>query len=230
MGEYIPKAPIDEEAKKYNQNLPGMGGVFNHINGNLFAYAANNPVKYTDPDGRETYDSEITEEQYNKSNFLQRQMSWEEVQNFFGENPNGVLHRPEDQIGFMKLESKKDIIDINAGSMLMVDILLVGRGLFSLGKSLLSLTGKSIAKKTAIEVTEHGAARVAERGFTQERMAEIISKGVSEISPSRYGTQTKYILGKNTVVFANDGINKGKVITAFSSETVNGIKGYWVKP
>ena len=61
-------------------------------------------------------------------------------------------------------------------------------------------------------------------------MAEIISKGVSEISPSRYGTQTKYILGKNTVVFANDGINKGKVITAFSSETVNGIKGYWVKP
>ena len=51
LGEYIPKAPIDEEAKKYNQNLPGMGGVFNHINGNLFAYAANNPVKYTDPDG-----------------------------------------------------------------------------------------------------------------------------------------------------------------------------------
>ena len=53
LGEYIPKAPIDEEAKKYNQNLPGMGGAFNHINGNLFAYAANNPVKYTDPDGRE---------------------------------------------------------------------------------------------------------------------------------------------------------------------------------
>ena len=39
LGEYIPKAPIDEEAKKYNQNLPGMGGVFNHINSNLYEQA-----------------------------------------------------------------------------------------------------------------------------------------------------------------------------------------------
>jgi hypothetical protein len=35
LGEYILKAPVNEEAKRYNQNLPGMGGVFNHINGNL---------------------------------------------------------------------------------------------------------------------------------------------------------------------------------------------------
>ena len=52
LGEYIPQAPINDEAKKSNQNLPGMGGVFNHINGNLYAYAGNKPVKYTDPDGR----------------------------------------------------------------------------------------------------------------------------------------------------------------------------------
>ena len=51
LGDYIPKVPINEEAKKHNQNLPGMGGVFNHINGDLYAYAGNNPVKYTDPDG-----------------------------------------------------------------------------------------------------------------------------------------------------------------------------------
>ena len=62
LGEYIPKAPIDDEAKKHNENLPGMGGVFNVVNLQLYHYAgigqrsdselqANNPVKYVDPDG-----------------------------------------------------------------------------------------------------------------------------------------------------------------------------------
>ena len=51
LGEYIPMAPTSEEARNYNQNLPGLGGVFNSVNLNLYHYAANNPVKYTDPDG-----------------------------------------------------------------------------------------------------------------------------------------------------------------------------------
>ena len=48
---------------KHNENLPGMGGVFNVVNLHLYHYAgigqrsdselqANNPVKYVDPDGR----------------------------------------------------------------------------------------------------------------------------------------------------------------------------------
>jgi RHS repeat-associated protein len=52
MGEYIPGAPVNDEVKKRNENLPGMGGVFNTVNLHTFHYAGNNPVKYTDPDGR----------------------------------------------------------------------------------------------------------------------------------------------------------------------------------
>ena len=59
LGEYIPKAPIDDEAKKHNENLPGMGWVFNVVNLHLYHYAGNNPVKYTDPDGREQTDTDI---------------------------------------------------------------------------------------------------------------------------------------------------------------------------
>nr|WP_029409066.1 RHS repeat-associated core domain-containing protein [Treponema pedis] len=50
LNDYIPKAPIDDESKKHNENLPN-GGVYNAINLHLFSYANNNPVKYNDPTG-----------------------------------------------------------------------------------------------------------------------------------------------------------------------------------
>jgi RHS repeat-associated protein len=52
MGEYLPGAPVSDEARRRNGNLPGMGGIFNLVNLHVYHYAGNNPVKYVDPDGR----------------------------------------------------------------------------------------------------------------------------------------------------------------------------------
>jgi hypothetical protein len=56
MGEYVPQAPINDEAKKANRNLPGMGGVFNVVNLHVYHYAGNNPVVLVDPDGKTDID------------------------------------------------------------------------------------------------------------------------------------------------------------------------------
>jgi RHS repeat-associated protein len=52
VGEYFPVAPVNDEARKRNGNLPGMGGVFNYVNLHVYHYAGNNPVKLVDPDGK----------------------------------------------------------------------------------------------------------------------------------------------------------------------------------
>ncbi len=51
MESYLPEAPVSDEARRLNGNLPGMGGVFNAVNLAVYTYAGNNPVIYKDPDG-----------------------------------------------------------------------------------------------------------------------------------------------------------------------------------
>ena len=38
-------------ARKHNQNIPGMGGLFNAVNLSLFHYVGNNPVRYVEHTG-----------------------------------------------------------------------------------------------------------------------------------------------------------------------------------
>ena len=128
----------------------------------MFAYAANNPVKYTDPDGRELYKSNITKKQYDNSWSLQRTMSWEDVQKFFKDNPKGVLYRPDDQVFFMKLKNEKDIVDPNACNFDLVKILTGSKiisNLLKLGK-FLKENGEvpSPSNHSVIQVTPDGIA------------------------------------------------------------------------
>ena len=55
VGEYVPSAPVSDDARKRNGNLPGMGGVFNYANLHAYHYAGNNPVKLVDPDGEAVF-------------------------------------------------------------------------------------------------------------------------------------------------------------------------------
>jgi hypothetical protein len=59
MADYIPVAPNNDEARKHNQSLPGQGGVFNYVNLHAYHYAGNNPVKYTDPSGRQVVETAV---------------------------------------------------------------------------------------------------------------------------------------------------------------------------
>ena len=62
VSDYIPQAPTDDDARKRNQNLPGMGGVYNVVNLHVYHYAGNNPVKYTDPDGKQPTTPSVLEQ------------------------------------------------------------------------------------------------------------------------------------------------------------------------
>jgi hypothetical protein len=95
MGEYIPQAPMNDEARRYNQNLPGMGGVFNTVNLHTYHYAGNNPVRYTDPTGKLSKDK-ITKDEIDKVG-LKKPIPLPEFVNRYMKDEGWILVDPSQQ-------------------------------------------------------------------------------------------------------------------------------------
>jgi RHS repeat-associated protein len=112
MGEYIPQAPVNDEAKKHNENLPGMGGVFNYVNLHAYHYAGNNPVILKDENGREL-DSILDDIQNSVDNHLSQ----------FIEKEGTALIKKLEQVHSGRISLGTNILDVGAYS---VSISLIG--------------------------------------------------------------------------------------------------------
>jgi hypothetical protein len=146
VGEYVPRAPVNDEAKKRNGNLPGRGGVFNYVNFHVYHYAGNNPVKYTDPDGRDDEIPDFSKERkilYEATRFIEQNAETDD-EKLVAEKLTKMLDskkvqfddvqlrgRPKNTLGFHDRQRGIIVIDIDSiqkldeGSqmILMVEIL-----------------------------------------------------------------------------------------------------------
>lgn len=110
------------------------------------------------------------------------------------------------------------------GKGLLIGFSIAGAEIFTVGTVLEGLPWALRLEKQQsdfdplLTFKDHGAEQAQKRGFTKEIVEKIKREGKAVKSTGRYGPQTKYTLGKNTVV-VND---KNQVVTVYSSDMPSG--------
>jgi hypothetical protein len=102
-------------------------------------WSGNNPVKYTDPDGMLTFDSSMTEDDFNtnKFSFPEEYTTWDDIQGFFRDNPNGAFYCHDSEIRLESYNDKNDIKRINPdkANVDLLKFILYTKAFFQLAKA-----------------------------------------------------------------------------------------------
>jgi len=192
-----PVGAVDPRTSKTNEMM-----LHNPQRLNAYAYGLNNPYSFVDHDGK-----------------------WAQyilVPILYGLLSSSSSNAPD---------RNTPLVNSQTTGEFAAGVALAETGGFAVGRLLgpaISRTGLSYAEQSGmIQFTAHGAKQAAERGFTPERIARVMLEGNPVEATGRFGAQIRYTLGENTVVIAKEGANANKVITTYSSQTSNGVKGHW---
>ena len=193
-----------------------------HINCHLYHYAGNNPVRYVDPDGRETYGSDITKEEFEELAKTRRGLkTWEETQKFFEDHPNGVIYRNPDEVVFGYYTNEKNDKPVEYNMITGDELLFLGiaKGILSLGKGIIQHVGKNILSKN---LTHHVLSGHTLSGLKSQYGKAPIQKLLSKTIFNPKWSDKKVIRASQKIIqqALKNGISNGTYTASIYGETV----------
>jgi len=244
FGRFMSPDPDNESALENEDDPQSWNG---------YSYARNNPLLYTDPDGR-IYRI-CTTDQYGNSHCIDVSDSdFDNAQDTNGQGGNylkngGVYYTDQNGNQVQTGTYEQTSVDLNrfASSVVsQVNRMPIQKfiGAFAVGSVVVGATGGTAcyylceeatlptlgiegaggtgtAESEAVQLTEHAAQRLAERGISPGQAQEAIQtaeqSGNTATQTGKYGTPQTVYKGTNgvTVVVENAGRNAGKIITAY---------------